>query len=120
MPNNQIPAVNTPMIKQAEEQARKYIENFATSLILQAKIIAYHGANEMVLTNHIDEALEAISKEKKQSWSHEMFITLGGAFIGAFIQGFISELSNGNRLLIAIYTILGFIGMLMVFWGLHR
>jgi hypothetical protein len=45
---------------------------------------------------------------------------MGSALVGAFIQGFITELSAGRKLTTAIYTVMGFIGMLMVFWALRR
>ena len=94
MANNQIQAVEIELHPQAEKQARQHVNIFATSLILQAKVIAYRTKADAVLTNHIDEALDVITRERKQSWSRELLIILGGAFVGAFIQGFISELSS--------------------------
>jgi hypothetical protein len=119
MADNQLQAIDIELHPQAEKQARQHVNNFATSLLLQAKIIAYRTKADAVLTNHIDEALDVITREKKQTWSRELLIILGSAFVGAFIQGFISELSSGNTLLITTYTVLGFIGMFMVFWGLR-
>lgn len=120
MANSQLQAVDIELHPNAKKQARQHVNNFSTALILQAKIIAYRTKADTVLTHHINDALDAINNERKQSWSRELLIILGSAFVGAFIQGFISELSNGNSLLIVIYTILGFTGMFMVFLGLRR
>ena len=85
--------------------------------MLQAKTLAYEEQDDVVLSNHIEEALDIIKREQKQKWVKELVSVLGGALFGAFVQGFITELSTGNTLLIVIYTILGFIGMLLVFFG---
>jgi hypothetical protein len=120
MASDQIDAMDRELHPQAEKLAKQYIKDFSISLLLQAKLIAYRAKADIVLRNHIDEAIETINKNKRQSWSHELSIILGGAFLGAFIQGFLAELSSGNAILIAIYTLIGFIGMFMVFWGLRR
>ena len=120
MSNNQSEAINKELHPQAVFSIKKYTRDFATSLLLQAKVIAYRSKADVVLTTHVDEALDKIYKERRQSWGKELLIVLGGAFFGAFIQGFISELSSGNAILIATYVILGFIGMFMVFLGLRK
>lgn len=39
-------------------------------------------------------------------------IAIGGALFGAFVSGFITELSTGHsKLLLAVYVILGILGM---------
>lgn len=120
MANKQTDAVSIELHPQAKNLARRYITDFATTLILQAKILAFRRGAELVLSNDVEEALDTITKERTQTWARQLVIVLGGAFFGAFVQGFVTELSTGNALLIAVYTILGFIGMLLVFWGLRR
>lgn len=120
MANNQIDAINKELHPQAENLARQYIDDFASSLILQAKILAYRRKDDIVLSTHIEEALDAITKERKQNWTKELSIFVGAAFFGAFIQGFVTELNAGRTGLVAIYTIMGFVGMLLAFWGIRR
>ncbi len=120
MSNNQTEVINTEIHPQAGFAIKKYTHDFATSLLLQAKTIAYRSKADVVLSSHVDEALDKIYKDRKQSSTKELLIVLGGAFFGAFIQGFISELSSGNAVLIATYVFLGFIGMFMVFLGLRK
>lgn len=120
MANKQTDAISKELHPQAKELTRQYINDFATSLVLQAKVLAFRRSAEVVLSNDVQEALDTITKERTQTWTRELVIVLGGAFFGAFVQGFITELSRGNALLIAVYTVLGFVGMLLVFVGLRR
>jgi hypothetical protein len=45
---------------------------------------------------------------------------IGCTLFGAFIPGFMTELSAGCQILIAIYTFMGFVGIILVFVGLRR
>ena len=120
MLNSQLEAIDIDLHPEAAKRAKQYVVEFATTLLLQAKLIAFRAKADVVLSNHIDEALDLITRDKRKTWSRELLIILGSAFFGAFIQGFISELSSGKASLVAIYTILGFVGMFMVFLGLKR
>jgi len=120
MADKQTDIVNLELHPQAQTRARERINEFGTSMLLQAKLIAYKTKADLVLSRHIDEAVNTMYTEHKQSWTKELLIIVGGALFGAFIQGFVTELSTGNKLLIAIYTLLGFVGMLLVFVGLRR
>jgi hypothetical protein len=121
MPNNSpLAEVDIDLHPQAVQKARKCINDFAITLIMQAKTLAFSKKADLVLTTHIDEALEMLNTKKRESWYREIAIIIGSAFFGAFIQGFVSELSSGNAFLIASYTVMGFAGIFMVFWGLRR
>ena len=109
-----------PLHPQAQEFARELINDFAGSLILQAKLIAFRGRAEVVLRNDVQEALNAMTQERPQTWGRQLLMVLGGALVGAFIQGFVTALNQANTALIAVFTALGFVGMLLVFWGLRR
>lgn len=118
MANEQIDALSKKLHPQAAKLVEEHTINFAISLLLQAKVLAYRRKDEIVLSNHIEEAITIITKGRKKARLREFVIVVGGALFGAFIQGFVAELSRGNTLLIAIYTSLGFIGIVLVFWGL--
>jgi hypothetical protein len=105
---------------QAEELARELATNYAASLVLQGKILAFQQRSDEVQSVHIEQARDIISGEQKRGWTRELLLVFGSALVGAFIQGFITELSAGHQLLTAIYVVLGFIGMLLVFSGLRR
>jgi hypothetical protein len=105
-------AAKTALLQRADE--------FATSLMLEAKNIAYRNRADIVISSYIDDALEIINSKKKDNLSKQVAQVIGGAFFGAFIQGFITELSTGNTLLIVIYVVLGFLGVGLFTWGLRR
>ena len=104
----------------AKQLALECVDSYSTALIVQAKLIAYRDKAGVVIVNHVQEASEIIKAREKQSTVRELLIIIGSAFFGAFIQGFITELSTGNRTLIVIYTILGFLGISMVFFGFRQ
>ncbi len=122
MTNQQIEAINRELHPEAEKRAQAYIRDFATSLLLQAKILAFQRRANVVLSTHVEEAKDLVEGERQQSWLRQLVIILGSAFLGAFLQGFVTELSTEppNPWVIAAYTAMGFIGIMAVFWGLRR
>jgi hypothetical protein len=108
--------------RQAEESLKQYAQNHTAVILLHAKIIAYRSNSIEVLPSHVDEAIEVVNNSRKRRWSKDLVITVGGAFFGTFVQGFITELSNNsvNVYAVFIYVALGFLGMLMVFWETTR
>jgi hypothetical protein len=122
MPDPQLEAISKDLHPQAGALVRAHVNEFATSLLLQAKMIAYQRRADVVLTTHVDEARNVILSEHTRSRSRELKIAVGGALFGAFIQGFINELSlpSLRPLWIAIYTLAGFVGIFLIFWGLGR
>ena len=122
MANPQLEAIDKSLHQQAKSLAKNCVNDFATSLLLQAKLIAYQQKADVVLSRHVEEARDVILNQRKHSRSQELSIAIGGALFGAFAQGFISELSLPmlRPLWIAIYTVIGFVGIFLVFWGLQR
>jgi hypothetical protein len=113
--------VNIAFHPNAKDLAKRNIADFSDSLVLQAKILAYQQKDDMVLCNHVRDALDIISKRKKTKWTRDLGIVIGSALFGTFVQGFVAELSSTpiNPALIAIYTILGVAGLIGVFWELR-
>ncbi len=121
MPNQQTEVLNRELHPQAKDFAQKCIRDFAISLLLQAKMLAYRQKAEIVLSNHIKEAEELINSGKKPRRIDEFLIILGSAFFGAFMQGFITALSTtGVQIPNLIEIVVGFIGITMVFVGLRK
>lgn len=119
-PSPETSALDKQLTPTAEQLARAFIDKYAVSLIAQGKLIAFNQGADEVINLHIEEAREIIIKEQKRGWSREILIVLGSALVGAFIQGFITELSAGHKLTTAFYTAMGFTGMILVFWALRR
>lgn len=104
----------------AEDALKRYAKDYAAAILLNARLDAFRDNSEEIQLRHVEKAIEKLNKPNKRAWAKELMITVGGALFGAFIQGFITELSNGNPILITIYVILGLAGMLLVFNGLTR
>ncbi len=104
---------------QAAKLFSKHSQAFAYSLQVQSQLIADKNKAEIVLSSHVEEALKKLRPSGSKFWPRELVMLIGSAFFGAFVPGFVNELSNGNTVLIAIYTILGFTGMLMVTWAIR-
>lgn len=96
-----------------------HARQYAALLDYQARIEAHKRGDNRVLRSHVEEAVKILRRKQERRWSKELFIIIGSTFIGAFIPGFINELALNNDLFVVIYTILGFIGIAMVFFGLQ-
>jgi hypothetical protein len=104
---------------QAELRAREYIDSFAEALLLQSKTLAAIQEADVVLSTHVDDARDII-KSQKRSRARELTLIFGSALLGAFIQGFPTELATGRQVMTLVYTALGFLGMLLIFVGLQK
>jgi hypothetical protein len=118
MKDSSLEVLNKEFHARAEELAKEYVDEFAATLLLQAQLLA--AQNEIVLAKHVETAREIINQEREKGWQRELLIVLGAALFGAFVQGFITSVSSGSRILTVIYTTLGFLGMLLLFVGLKR
>jgi hypothetical protein len=106
----------------AEKLLRQYINVFATTLLYQAKLLAYQKNDDVVLSNHVEEALGMARKGPERRWLKEVLVILGSTFFGAGVSGIISEYTSaGPRpLLFVIYAVMGFTGIAMMFLGLRQ
>jgi len=120
MANQQIEAIKKELRPEAEQLAQTYIKDYATSLLLQAKMLAYRKRANVVLSIHVEEAKDIIESERKSSRSKELIIILGSTFFGAFAQELIPKLSSGEQNYSPISIGFGLIGLFMVVWNLRR
>ena len=118
MKDSSLEVLNKEFHARAEELAKEYVDEFAATLLLQSKLLA--GQDEIVLAKHVEEAREIINRERRKAWLGQLLIVLGSTLFGAFIPGFINGVSSGSRLIIVIYTLIGFCGMFLLFLGLRR
>jgi|SRR5215213_8833265 len=106
--------VNYEMHALAKEHIENLIMHFAATLVVQAKTLAYQRHDDNVTQNHVDDALNIIQQERIQKRLRNWIGVLGGALVGAFVSGFIQELSVGTRPgWIAIYVTLGVLGLVL-------
>jgi len=120
MPDKQTELVDKPLHLKAVSVARENVDDFALSLIILAKTLAFHRGDDEVLSTHVHEALDIIqNRNQRKRWKDSM-LAIGGALFGAFVSGFITELSTGHsKVLLAVYVLLGILGMILVFAGLQ-
>ncbi|MCI0489853.1 MAG: hypothetical protein L0229_24950 [Blastocatellia bacterium] len=120
MADKQQELIDKPMHPNAVSIARENVNEYAASLIVLAKTLAYQRGDDEVLSTHVQEALNIIQTRKQRKRWKDFMIAVGGALFGAFISGFITELSTGySKFLLAIYVALGVMGLVLIFAGLQ-
>jgi hypothetical protein len=120
MPDPQSQVIDKPLHPNAIALARESVDIYAASLLVQAKNLAYQRGDDEVLTTHVYEALEIIQSRRRRKRWKDFMLAVGGALFGAFVSGFITELSTGHsKLLLSVYVILGVFGMILIFGGLQ-
>lgn len=123
--NQPNPIYIKPIHKDAAQLAREHVNSFAESLITYAKTIAHQeGANE-VQSNHINAALEMITREPKRKRTKEIVILLSSGVFGFAIQSFVQEANNlaqtppeGNVLLVITYAVITLISVVVAVWAI--
>lgn len=120
MVDKQLDIINKEIHPDAKALARSLVDNFANTLLLEAKNLAYKRKDEIVLKNHVAEAFDHIQKRKERDWVKQLALIFGGAFIGAGVPGFATELLNNNAIGVAAYSIIGLAGVLISFAALYK
>jgi uncharacterized membrane protein YeaQ/YmgE (transglycosylase-associated protein family) len=103
----------------AKQYFDEVVDQYSTTLLYQAKLLAYQRKDDAVLRNHVDEAQEIVEQQRKQNRGRELQIVVGSSLFGAFVPGFVTELNNGNSGLLVIWTLTGFVGLFLVLWALR-
>lgn len=107
-----------PLHPAADDLIRWRVYQFAASLVHQAKLIAFMRDDDLVTRNHVNEALERLNRQRESSWLQALLLTIGSAFFGAGVQGFITEVSNNRPSWIVTYGVLALVGMILVSLGI--
>ena len=110
--------IKTPIHKNAIELIHNSIDDYSISLIYESKFVAFQEGADEVQSNHVKEAINNIGRNRNKNWWHDLLKIIGGTLFGVFIPGFISSIKPTNITLIIIYTVIGFIGMLLMFIGI--
>lgn len=105
---------------QADELARQLTAEYGISLVKLGKVLAARQRVDQVQRVHIEQARNALSQPEQNNWVREFLMVVGGALLGAFIQGFIEAVANHKTPLIVTYVVAGFVGMGMVFRALRQ
>ncbi len=109
-----------PLHKNAKATLQKHSHDIHTYLLTESQLIAHRQGADIVLSCHVNEAIERNSRTKSNGFYRELISIVGAVFLGAFVDGFFPHLLQGNTLLVALYVIFGFGGMLAVVWSLRN
>lgn len=105
---------------QAVQLVAKLKDNYETRLLSQAKIFAAQQRADQVQQVHVEQARDILSRRGDKNWSQELLLAIGGALLGAFVQGFIEAVNDNQKTLIVVYVAAGFIGMGLIVWALRQ
>ena len=121
MVSRQLGVIEKYLHPNAARLAREQVNEFASSLLLLAKSLAYQRGDDEVLSTHIQEALNIIRSRRKERHRKELLIASGGALFGFFVSGFVTELLSGHsKVVLAFYVLAGILGLTLVFSGLQE
>lgn len=109
-----------PFHGEAEALALSYVGRFATVLMWQAKVVAAREKAEIVLSNHVNDAVDSIVQDKGRWRRRELAIALGGALFGGGFQGFANELAQSSLRAgwVGLYALSAVVGLALLFWAL--
>lgn len=120
-PDRQLEVIDIKLHPPAEEFIEDLIMDFGTTLLVQAKTLAYQREDDIVLKNHVSDALNIIQQERRPKRWRNWAVALGGVLLGTFVSGFTAELSSRmHPIMLAIYVVLGFLGLILMFAGFKR
>ena len=120
MAGRQVGVIEKYLHPNAARLIREQVNEFASSLLLLAKALAHQRGDDEVMSSHINEALNILRGHRKKRRLKEALIILGGILCGAFISGFVTELTFGqSKAALALYVLAGVVGLVLVFSGLQ-
>ena len=73
----------------------------------------------MVAKSHVDDALDIIHRSKRRGLLRRLLLSLGGAMLGAGLQGFPTELSSGRQELAALWFVVALVGLALITLNLN-
>jgi histone H3/H4 len=109
---------DVPLDSDAKMLVRESAKEYATSIVLQAKLLAFKRKEAEVQTSDIDLAVKMVLDERNRRWKKDLAKVVGAGLFGMFVPGFITQLGNLNTTLTSLFTVVGVAGLLLVAWGL--
>lgn len=104
----------------ADQEIVKRRDEYTDVLLVQSELIAAIEGSDEVQKVHVDRAADIVATTRvKDTGRRELAFLFGSALIGAFLQGFITELSNERPKIMAAYTGMGIIGI-VILWLTRR
>ncbi len=85
---------DVPFHPNAFSLTRSHVSDFSKALARGAQNVAFRRKDEMVLSNHVKEAVEEIRKEPNKSRWSQFVIFLSSVILGISGQGFVAEITR--------------------------
>lgn len=113
--------VNLPIEKKAESLIYDQVDDFAARIIAQARLTANAQGDNVVLERHVREALEHITRQQKSGKVKQLMADLGNIMLGAFLTGFVTEVTINaahlNVVALVVWVIAGLGGLAFTLIG---
>lgn len=105
----------------ARDLAVQQIRSYGHELIRQSVSTAQSRRHPLVLAKDVQYAAHRLHTEFRNR-KNVVFQFLGAGLLGVFLQGFIAEMlaENPSAWAVAVYVVIGFVGIFGVFWSLIR
>lgn len=110
--------LSIPIDEDARRELDEIVEKYESNLMLQSRVEARKDNSTIVLHKHVIASYQYVQKQKKRYWYRELFKILGGTLFGLFLEGFLRSAATGKVSEVIIYVVLGFIGIILVFFGI--
>jgi histone H3/H4 len=105
----------------ARDLAVQQIRSYGEELVRQSVSTAESRRHPLVLTKDVQYASHRMHTEFRNR-KNVVFQFLGAGLLGVFLHGFVAEMlsSEPSAWAVAVYVVIGFIGVFGVFWSLIR
>lgn len=105
----------------ARDLAVQQIRSYGHELIRQSVSTAQSRRHPLVLAKDVQYAAHRLHTEFRNR-KNVVFQFLGAGLLGVFLQGFVAEMlaENPSAWAVAVYVVIGFVGIFGVFWSLIR
>ena len=105
----------------ARDLAVQQTRSYGHELIRQSVSTAQSRRHPLVLAKDVQYAAHRLHTEFRNR-KNVVFQFLGAGLLGVFLQGFVSEMlaESPSAWAVAVYVVIGFVGIFGVFWSLIR
>jgi len=105
----------------ARDLAVQQIRSYGEELVRQSVSTAESRRHPLVMTKDVQYAAHRLQTEFRNR-KNVVFQFLGAGLLGVFLQGFVAEMlsTEPSTWAVAVYVVIGFVGIFGVFWSLIR
>ena len=94
------------------------MNEFASALVLQAKLLAYERGDNEVQSTHVRDALRIVNQNRAETWRKRLSAVLGAIMFGTFADGLAGQLAAGSVSVPIVHALLGVLGGFLIWYGI--